>query len=60
MTQGGEQPETNDQSVTKVNLIQPSLSGSLLVKGEPLPRDGGPLDLLGLPGGIDVGVTTVK
>jgi hypothetical protein len=33
---GGEQPETNEQSVTQVNLIRPSLSGSVLVTREPL------------------------
>jgi hypothetical protein len=33
---GGEQPETNEQSVAKVNLIWPSLSGSVLVNCEPL------------------------
>jgi len=45
MREGGEQPEENDQSVTKVNSIRPSLSGSLLGTGEPLtarsrPNDG--------------------
>lgn len=35
---GGEQPKTNEQSVTKVNSIRPNLSGSLLAKGEPLTR----------------------
>jgi len=33
---GGEQLEENEQSVTKVNSIRPSLSGSVLVKREPL------------------------
>ena len=33
---GGEQPETNDQSVTKVNSIRPSLSGRILAIPEPL------------------------
>ena len=33
---GGEQPKTKEQSVTKVNSIQPSLSGSVLVTREPL------------------------
>ena len=33
---GGEQPETNDQSVTKVNSIRPSLSGRSLATSEPL------------------------
>jgi len=33
---GGEQPETNDQSVTKVNSIRPSLSGRILAITEPL------------------------
>ena len=38
---GGEQPNANEQSVTKVNSIRPNLSGSLLVTGEPLiPRIG--------------------
>ncbi len=32
---GGEQPETNDQSVTKVNSIRPSLSGRILAISEP-------------------------
>ena len=34
--QGGEQLEVNEQSVTKVNSIRPSLSGSVLVIHEPL------------------------
>ena len=33
---GGEQLEENEQSVTKVNSIRPSLSGSVLVKREAL------------------------
>ena len=33
---GGEQPETKEQSVTQVNSIQPSLSGSILATREPL------------------------
>ena len=33
---GGEQLEENEQSVTKVNSIRPSLSGSVLVNREPL------------------------
>ena len=33
---GGKQPEANEQSVTKVNSIRPSLSGSVLAKREPL------------------------
>ena len=33
---GGEQLETKGQSVTKVNSIRPSLSGSVLVQREPL------------------------
>lgn len=33
---GGEQLEENEQSVTKVNSIRPILSGSVLVKREPL------------------------
>ena len=33
---GGEQLAANEQSVTKVNSIRPSLSGSVLVKREPL------------------------
>ncbi len=33
---GGEQPETKEQSVTQVNSIRPSLSGSVLVTREPL------------------------
>jgi hypothetical protein len=33
---GGEQLEENEQSVTKVNSIRPSLSGSVLVTREPL------------------------
>ena len=33
---GGKQLEANEQSVTKVNSIRPSLSGSLLATGEPL------------------------
>jgi hypothetical protein len=48
---GGEQPEENDQSVTQVNLIRPSLSGSWLATANPPPRDGTPFDPLGLPGG---------
>ena len=33
---GGEQPEAKEQSVTKVNSIRPSLSGSVRAKREPL------------------------
>jgi hypothetical protein len=33
---GGEQLEANEQSVTKVNSIRPSLSGSVLASREPL------------------------
>ena len=33
---GGEQLEENEQSVTKVNSIRPSLSGSVLAMREPL------------------------
>jgi len=36
MRKGGEQSETNDQSVTNVNSIRPSLSGRLLAMSEPL------------------------
>ena len=31
---GGEQPEVNDQSVTKVNTIRPAAAASLLGNGE--------------------------
>jgi hypothetical protein len=31
---GGEQPEVNDQSVTQVNSIRPTVVASLLAKGE--------------------------
>jgi len=34
--EGGEQPETNGQSVTYANSIRPSLSGRLLAMSEPL------------------------
>ena len=33
---GGKQPEANEQSVTQVNSIRPSLSGSELANREPL------------------------
>lgn len=33
---GGKQLEANEQSVTKVNAIRPSLSGSVLARREPL------------------------
>ena len=36
MRKGGKQPEMKEQSVTRVNSIRPSLSGSLLASGEPL------------------------
>jgi hypothetical protein len=49
--QGGEQPALNDQSVTKVNLIRPSLSGSQLATSEPLTARRCSLDRRGLPGG---------
>ena len=44
---GGEQPETNEQSVTKVNSIRPSLSGSVLATREPLIPRIGPKRTLG-------------
>ena len=48
---GGEQLDAKHQSVTKVNSIRPSLSGSQLANDEPLPRDGDPFDSWSLPGG---------
>ena len=36
MRKGGEQLETKEQSVTKVNSIRPNLSGSVLLNREPL------------------------
>jgi hypothetical protein len=40
---GGEQPKANEQSVTKVNSIRPSLSGSVLATREPLISRSGPM-----------------
>ena len=49
MRKGGEQPETNDQSVAKANSFRPSLSGSYLAYGEPLiARDNPMMAALGL------------
>ena len=46
---GGEQPKANEQSVTKVNSIRPSLSGSVLVNREPLTSRNGPKVTPGQP-----------
>ena len=46
---GGEQPKANEQSVTKVNSIRPSLSGSVLATREPLTSRNGPTMTPGQP-----------
>jgi len=46
---GGGYPKANEQSVTKVNSIRPSLSGSVLVNREPLTSRSGPKMTPGQP-----------
>lgn len=46
---GGEQPETDSRSQTKVNSIQRTIRASVLGNGEACSESGEPVTVLGLP-----------